>query len=94
MFWLNSLCTARLNTPGTADASQSAWSAGRAALLTALSYLAIPFHTPHLPASRFSTYLFAGLVTISVPLWRTLYAVMLSQENENASVGLTDLIVP
>ena len=65
--------------PRAADASQSAWSAGRAALLAALTYLAIPFLTPHLPASRFSTYLFVGLVTISVPLWRALYAVAFRQ---------------
>jgi exopolysaccharide biosynthesis polyprenyl glycosylphosphotransferase len=65
--------------PRSAHASQSAWSAGRAALLTALTYLAIPMLTPHLPASRLSTYLFVGLVTISVPLWRMLFAVLLSQ---------------
>jgi exopolysaccharide biosynthesis polyprenyl glycosylphosphotransferase len=65
--------------PRSADASQSAWSAGRAAMLTALTYLAVPFLTPHLPASRLSTYLFVGLVTISVPWWRILWAVLLSQ---------------
>ncbi|MFC2023945.1 hypothetical protein ACFLT5_04340, partial [Chloroflexota bacterium] len=31
--------------PRSADASQSAWSTGRAALLTSLTYLAIPFYT-------------------------------------------------
>lgn len=65
--------------PRTADASHSAWTTGRAGLLTALSYLAIPFLTPPLPASRFSTCLFVGLATIGVPLWRTLYAVILRQ---------------
>jgi exopolysaccharide biosynthesis polyprenyl glycosylphosphotransferase len=65
--------------PRAAHPSQSAWSAGRAALLTALTYLAIPFITPQLPASRLSTYLFVGLATISVPVWRLLWAILLSQ---------------
>lgn len=65
--------------PRTADASQSAWSTGRAALLTALTYLAIPVYTPHFPASRLSAYLFMGLATLSVPAWRALYAGVFSQ---------------
>jgi exopolysaccharide biosynthesis polyprenyl glycosylphosphotransferase len=65
--------------PRTADASQSAWATGRAALLTAVTYLAIPFYTPQLPASRLSAYLFAGLATVSVPVWRVLYATVFSQ---------------
>ena len=62
-----------------ADASQSAWAAGRAALVTALVYLVIPFYTPHLPASRLSSVLFVGLVTASVPIWRVVYAVVFTQ---------------
>ena len=58
----------------SADASQSAWSAGRAALLTALVYLAIPFYTPHFLISRLSAFVFVGLVTASLPAWRALYA--------------------
>jgi exopolysaccharide biosynthesis polyprenyl glycosylphosphotransferase len=63
----------------SADGSQSAWSTGRAALLTALVYLAIPFYTPHFPASRLSAYVFLGLVTVSVPAWRALYAAVFTQ---------------
>jgi exopolysaccharide biosynthesis polyprenyl glycosylphosphotransferase len=65
--------------PRTADASQSAWAAARAALVTALVYLIIPFFTPHLPASRLSSILFVGLVTVSVPIWRVIYAVVFTQ---------------
>ena len=60
--------------PRTADASRSAWSTAGAALLTGLAYLAIPFYTPHFPASRLSSYLFVGLLAASVPAWRVLYA--------------------
>ena len=67
------------DAPRMAYASQSAWSAVRAALLTALTYLMIPLYTPHFPASRLSTYLFIGLVGASVPLWRVLYASIFSQ---------------
>jgi exopolysaccharide biosynthesis polyprenyl glycosylphosphotransferase len=65
--------------PRAADASQSAWSTGRAALLAALTYLAIPVYTPHFPASRLSAYLFVGLATVSVPVWRVLYAKVFNQ---------------
>ena len=65
--------------PRIADASQSAWAAGRAAFVTALVYLIIPFYTPHLPASRLSAVLFVGLVTVSVPIWRVVYAVVFTQ---------------
>ena len=65
--------------PRTADASQSAWSAGRAGLLTALTYLAIPYFTPHFPTSRLSAYLFLGLATLSVPAWRLFYAAVFIQ---------------
>jgi exopolysaccharide biosynthesis polyprenyl glycosylphosphotransferase len=65
--------------PRTADASQSAWSAGRAALLTALTYLAIPYYTPHFPASRLSSYLFIVLAVLSMSLWRASYAAVFSQ---------------
>ena len=63
----------------TADASQSAWAAGRAAFATALGYLAIPYITPDFPASRLSSLIFVGLVTISVPIWRAVYAVVFTQ---------------
>jgi exopolysaccharide biosynthesis polyprenyl glycosylphosphotransferase len=62
-----------------ADASQSGWSTARAAFLTAVTYLTVPFFTPQFPASRLSTYLFIGLATASVPLWRMLYATIFSQ---------------
>lgn len=65
--------------PRTADASQSAWRAGGAAFLTALAYLAIPHLTPHFPASRLSSVLFVSLVTVSVPVWRVLYATIFTQ---------------
>jgi exopolysaccharide biosynthesis polyprenyl glycosylphosphotransferase len=65
--------------PRTADASQSAWSAGRAALATALTYLLIPYITPRFPASRLSTYLFLALAAASVPAWRLAYATVFSQ---------------
>lgn len=65
--------------PKTARASQSAWAGGRAALTTALIYLVIPMYTPHFPASRMSSFLFVGLITISVPAWRVLYAAVFSQ---------------
>ena len=63
----------------SADASQAAWATGRAALLTAFTYLAIPVYTPHFPASRLSAYLFIGLASVSVPAWRVLYASLFSQ---------------
>jgi exopolysaccharide biosynthesis polyprenyl glycosylphosphotransferase len=62
-----------------ADASQSVWSTGRAGLLTALSYLAIPYVTPQLLASRLSAFAFVVLTIVSVPIWRLIYAVVLSQ---------------
>jgi len=62
-----------------AHASQGAWTTARAALLTALTYLAIPVYTPHFPASRLSAYLFVSLATVSVPVWRVLYATVFSQ---------------
>ncbi len=65
----------------TAKASQSAWNTGRAALMTALVYLAIPFYTPHFPTSRASAYLFVALATASVPAWRALYATVFNQPN-------------
>ncbi|MEJ2737631.1 MAG: sugar transferase [Anaerolineae bacterium] len=63
----------------SADASQSVWSTGRAGLLTALTYLTVPYLTPQFPASRLSAYLFIGLTTTSVPLWRVVYATIFSQ---------------
>lgn len=65
--------------PRTAVVSQSAWSTAGAALVTALVYLAIPFYTPHFPASRLSVYLFVGLATVTVPAWRALYAAVFVQ---------------
>ena len=65
--------------PRTADTSQSFWCTGRAALLTALTYLAIPFYTPHFPTSRLSSYLFVALATISVPAWRLIYTTVFVQ---------------
>jgi len=63
----------------TADASHSAWAAGRAALSTALAYLAIPYLTPDFLASRLSSLLFVGFATVSVPLWRIFYAIVFTQ---------------
>ena len=63
----------------TADASHSAWNTGIAALLTGLSYLVIPYITPHLPASRLSSVLFVAAVTVSIPAWRLVYATVFSQ---------------
>jgi exopolysaccharide biosynthesis polyprenyl glycosylphosphotransferase len=65
--------------PRAADGSQSAWASGRAALLASLTYLAIPFYTPHFPASRLSAYLFVGLSVVSVAAWRALYAGVFAQ---------------
>jgi exopolysaccharide biosynthesis polyprenyl glycosylphosphotransferase len=65
--------------PATADASESAWRTGRAGVLTALCYLAIPLVTPYFGLSRLSTYLFLVLVTVSVPAWRVLYAAVFVQ---------------
>jgi exopolysaccharide biosynthesis polyprenyl glycosylphosphotransferase len=65
--------------PRAAHASQSAWSTGRAALATALCYLAIPFLTPQLLISRLSALVFVGLVTMSIPALRVLYAAVFSQ---------------
>ena len=65
--------------PRTAYASQSAWAGGRAAFVTALVYLLIPYITPDFLQSRLSSLLFVGLVTISVPIWRVLYAVVFTQ---------------
>ena len=67
------------NLPRTADGSHSAWSTGRAAFFAALTYLAIPFYTPHFPASRASAYLFVALSTASLAAWRGLYATVFSQ---------------
>jgi exopolysaccharide biosynthesis polyprenyl glycosylphosphotransferase len=65
--------------PATADASHSAWRTGRAGLVTALCYLAIPYLTPQFPTSRLSAFLFLGLATVSVPAWRVLYAAVFVQ---------------
>jgi exopolysaccharide biosynthesis polyprenyl glycosylphosphotransferase len=65
--------------PATADASESAWRTGRAGLLTAVCYLAIPYFTPPFPTSRLSAVLFLGLATVSVPAWRALYAAVFVQ---------------
>jgi exopolysaccharide biosynthesis polyprenyl glycosylphosphotransferase len=65
--------------PRTAKATQSAWSTGGAAMLTALTYLAIPYVTPHFPASRLSSSLFVLLSTVSVPAWRMFYATVFVQ---------------
>ena len=65
--------------PRTARASNSAWSTAGASLLTAFTYLAIPYFTPHFPASRLSSFLFVTLSTISVPAWRVVYATVFSQ---------------
>jgi exopolysaccharide biosynthesis polyprenyl glycosylphosphotransferase len=65
--------------PRSADPGQGTWAAARAAFLTAVSYLAIPFYTPYLLASRLSSVLFVGLVTVSVPVWRAVYASVFSQ---------------
>ena len=63
----------------TANASHSAWNTGIAALLTGLSYLAIPYITPHLPASRLSSVLFVAGVTASLTVWRVVYATVFTQ---------------
>ena len=65
--------------PRTAKASRSAWSTGGAALLTALTYLVIPYFTPHFPASRLSSLLFVLLSTVRVPAWWILYATIFVQ---------------
>jgi exopolysaccharide biosynthesis polyprenyl glycosylphosphotransferase len=39
----------------------------------------IPFFTPHLPSSRLSSLIFVGLITVSVPIWRALYAIVFTQ---------------
>jgi exopolysaccharide biosynthesis polyprenyl glycosylphosphotransferase len=65
--------------PRAADASQSGWCALRAGLLTAVTYLAIPYVTPHFLTSRLSSVLFLGLVTFSMPAWRVVYAVLFGQ---------------
>jgi exopolysaccharide biosynthesis polyprenyl glycosylphosphotransferase len=65
--------------PLAADASRSIWSTGRAALLVAVSYLLIPRYTPYFTSSRLSAAVFVGLVVVSVPAWRALYAVVFSQ---------------
>ena len=65
--------------PATADASHSAWRTGRAGLLAALSYLAIPYITPQFPSSRLSALIFVTVATASVPVWRWIYAVVFVQ---------------
>lgn len=67
------------NLPRSADASQGSWTAALAALLTALSYLAVPFYTPYFTSSRLSVLLWIGLATVSVVLWRAAYATVFSQ---------------
>jgi exopolysaccharide biosynthesis polyprenyl glycosylphosphotransferase len=62
-----------------ADASQSGWSTAVAGLLTAVTYLFIPYVTPYLTASRLSALLFTGLVVCSLVAWRALYAHVLTQ---------------
>jgi exopolysaccharide biosynthesis polyprenyl glycosylphosphotransferase len=65
--------------PRSAAAGQSAWNAGGAALLTAFSYLAIPYITPGLPSSRLSMLLLFVLATGGIGLWRVAYATVFSQ---------------
>jgi len=63
----------------TADASESIWRTARAGLFTALCYLLIPRWTPYFLPSRLSSLVFVGLVTLSIPIWRVLYAVVFVQ---------------
>lgn len=65
--------------PRSADASQSVWSTGRAALLSALVYLIIPYYTPYFTQSRLSALLFVAVATLSVPAWRLFYATVFGQ---------------
>jgi exopolysaccharide biosynthesis polyprenyl glycosylphosphotransferase len=65
--------------PRSADPAQGVWAVGRAALLTAASYLAIPYYSPYLLASRLSSLIFLGLVTGSLAAWRILYASVFNQ---------------
>lgn len=65
--------------PLTASASHSARSTGTAALLTALTYLAIPYWTPHLATSPSSSILFVVLVSAAIPIWRVVYATVFVQ---------------
>ncbi len=65
--------------PRTAAAGHSAWSAGSAALFTAISYLIIPYITPDLLASRLSALLFVVLVTGGIGVWRVAYATVFRQ---------------
>lgn len=65
--------------PRTARLKDSVTSTATAGLFTALVYLAIPFWTPHLPASRYTAALFVLLVTAVVPAWRILYITIFTQ---------------
>jgi len=60
--------------PASSDASQSVWHTVRASLATSLTYLAIPYFSPPFLISRTTAVTFVALATLSVPLWRLIYA--------------------
>jgi exopolysaccharide biosynthesis polyprenyl glycosylphosphotransferase len=57
----------------------SAWATSRAVLLTSLFYWFTPYLTPTLPSRRLEVLLFLLLTTLSIALWRVLYATLLFQ---------------
>jgi len=63
----------------SSELGQAVWAAGRAALMSAVTYLVIPYITPDLLSSRLSSVIFVGLLTVSLPLWRGLYAAVFFQ---------------
>lgn len=65
--------------PNTANYRDSITSVSAAGLLTALAYLAIPYWTPDLLASRSTAVIFASLITAVVPAWRLLYITIFTQ---------------
>lgn len=62
-----------------ANAMQSMWAAGLAALISAGIYLLIPYLTPPLPERRLALLLFPLLAAAAVALWRLVYALVFVQ---------------
>jgi exopolysaccharide biosynthesis polyprenyl glycosylphosphotransferase len=62
-----------------ANALESAWTSGGAALLTIGLYYLIPLLTPGLPTRRSHVIILPVLAAISVVLWRLIYAKVFSQ---------------
>ena len=62
-----------------ASSFHSAWATSSAVLFTSLGYWLTPYLTPTLPSRRLEVVLFLLLATLSIAIWRVLYAALFFQ---------------